>query len=341
MLSLKSLALDTVDWAELDRLPDRTIFQTRPWLEFVARTQRAEPAVAALQEDGRTCGYFTGLIVTRFGLRILGSPFKGWTTAYMGFNLLPGVCRRAAMAALIEFAFGELRCVHLELMDRHLTVENAACLGLDYYPLQGFEIDLAQSEDQLFSAMTGACRRCIRKAEREGVVIEEADDAGFVDDYYAQLQDVFAKQGLVPTYPKERVQALIDCLAPTGRLLLLRARAPDGRCIATGIFPAMNDTMLFWGGASWRADQHRRPNELIQWHAIRYWKARGIQHYDMGGGGEYKRKYGGQEICIPWLRRSRYQAVAHFRDTARRLARTSQRLSGCLGAKRIGSHARV
>jgi CelD/BcsL family acetyltransferase involved in cellulose biosynthesis len=326
MLAFERLDLDMVDWAELDRLPDRTIFQTRPWLEFVARTQRAEPVLAALQEDGRTCGYFTGLIVTRFGLRILGSPFKRWTTGCMGFNLLPGVCRRAAMEALTGFAFGELRCVHLELMDRHLTVEDAARLGIDYYPLQGFEIDLARSEDQLLAAMRKDCRRCIRKAEREGVVIEETEDAAFVDDYYAQLQDVFTKQGLVPTYPRERVQALVDCLAPTGRLLCLRARDPHGRCIATGISVAMNDLAYGWGCASWRADQHLRPNEPIQWQAMRHWKARGIPRYDMGGPGEYKRKYGGQEICLPWLRKSRSAAVSHLRDAARQLTRTLQRV---------------
>src|SRR5436189_3057502 len=99
--------------------------------------------------------------------------------------------------------------------------------------------------------MTSACRRCIRKAKKVGVTIEEADDPEFADDYYAQLRDVFAKQSLVPTYGVDRVQALIAHLHPTGRLLLLRARGPDGASIATGIFPAMNGSMYFWGGASW------------------------------------------------------------------------------------------
>jgi predicted N-acyltransferase len=176
--------------------------------------------------------------------------------------------------------------------------------------------------------MNSACRRCIRKAEKSGVQIEEASDATFVDDYYTQLQDVFAKQGLVPTYPRERVRALVEHVLPTGRLLLVRARSPDGTCIATGIFPAMNDTMFFWGGASLRQHQILRPNEMVQWFAMRYWKARGIRRYDMGGGGEYKRKYGGREIAVPWIRKSRHPVLESLRNNAKYLFSLKQRLLG-------------
>ena len=57
-----------------------------------------------------------------------------------------------------------------------------------------WEVDLRRPEEEIFGGMTSACRRCIRKAEKVGVTIEEADDLEFADDYYAQLRDVFAKQ---------------------------------------------------------------------------------------------------------------------------------------------------
>ena len=79
------------------------------------------------------------------------------------------------------------------------------------------------------------------------MTIKESHDLGFADDYYAQLQEVFGRQGLAPPFKVERVRQLIHHLAPTGRLLFARVRDPAGRCIATGIFPAMNRTMYFWG----------------------------------------------------------------------------------------------
>ena len=321
MLRFERIPLEEVDWAQLDAYPDRTIHQTLPWLQFLRQTQQGEPVVALLREGGETLGYFTGMVVRKLGLRILGSPFPGWTTSYMGFNLKTGVSRRAAMEALIPFAFRQLKCVHLEVMDRRMTLEEGLALGLSFSPFRGYEIDLAQSDEALFARMTSACRRCIRKAEREGVCIEEAGDDQFADDYYAQLKDVFAKQGRTPTYPLSHVQALVKHLGATGRLLMLRARDPEGRCIATGIFPAMNDTMYFWGGASWRAHQILRPNEALQWHAMRYWKSRGVARYDMGGGGSYKEKYGGEQICVPWFRMSRFRLLDSALNIARRLAK--------------------
>lgn len=319
------------DWETiLGTFEDRTIFQSPAWLAFVTKTQGAEPIFARLREGARTLGYFSGLIVKRFGLRILGSPLPGWTTSYMGMNLLPGVSRRSALEALQGLAFERLGCVHMEMMDRNLLIEDADGLGFEYRQFGGFEVDLTQNLDQLFSNMASACRRCIRRAEKSGVIIEEAHDAAFADEYYAQLQVVFQKRSLVPTYGVERVRELITCLSDTGRLLLLRARDPQGRCIATGIFPAMNTTMYFWGGASWRETLGYRPNEAVQWHAMQYWKARGIHRYDMGGGGEYKRKFGGCEIMVPWLRKSKYPGLASLRSLTKQVVGWRQRIAGRL-----------
>jgi len=322
---------DLTQWGKtLESFEDRTIFQTPAWLSFVAKTQNAEPVSAVLKEGSQTLGYFVGLMVGRLGLKILGSPLPGWTTAYMGFNLLPGVPRSIAVEALTHFAFEELHCVHLELMDRTITVQDLKGLEFEHRMFAGYEIDFTMPEDRLFFNMTSACRRCIRKAEKSGVIVEEAQGLEFADEYYSQLEEVFRKQSLVPTYGVERVRELIRCLYPTGQLLLLRARDSNGRCIATGIFPAMNETMYFWGGASWRQYQILRPNEAIHWYAMRYWKKRGMRRYDMGGGGRYKRKFGGSEICVPWLRKSKYPGVSHMRDIAKRVQSFRQVLSGKL-----------
>ncbi len=317
MAEFRRIQPTPAEWsAILERFADREIAQTPAWIEFVQDTQGAEPVHAELVENGQPLGYFTGLIVRKLGLRILGSPFPGWTTGYTGFNLEPGVDRRAAIEALPAFAFGELGCHHLEFMDRDAVPEDADGLGFEYRAYTSFEIDLTPSEDDLFGRMSSACRRAIRKARKSGVVIEPATDPGFADEYYSQLEDVFAKQGVFPTYPRDRVHALIRHLLPTGNLLLLRARDPEGRCIASGIFPAYNRTMHFWGGASWRQHQILRPNELLMWTAMLHWKARGIGRFDLVGGGEYKRKYGPVEIGVPWFRRSRYRWLMPLRRRA-------------------------
>jgi CelD/BcsL family acetyltransferase involved in cellulose biosynthesis len=311
----------------------RSVAQTDAWVGFLAETQSAAPVLARVDLDGETVGWFTGLTARRFALKLLGSPLPGWSTPYMGFSLTRPAPGSGLMRGLVEYAFGELGCHHLEVLDRSLALEDAAGLGLEHTMLRGFEVDLTGSEEEVFGRMTGACRRAIRKAEKSRVVVDEASDPGFADDYYSQLREVFARQGLVPPYRVERVRQLIKHLLPTGMLLLLRARTAEGECIATGIFPAMGDCMHFWGGASRLDLRHVRPNEAIQWHAMRYWRSRGVARYDMGGDGAYKAKYGGRRIAVPWFRKSRYRPLAVLRDAARLAYAGRQRLWGVSGPR--------
>lgn len=319
---------DKIDWTLLDSFADRTVFQTKEWVRFIAETQNATPLLARLSESGKVVGYFTGLTFSRFGVKVLGSSFPGWTTPYMGFNLAAGVSRAEALAAVESAAWDQWKCLHMEISDPHFSGGEGQALGFATSYYTSYRTDLTKSEEELFQGMESACRRCVRKAEKSGVTIEEAHDLAFADQYYDQLKDVFAKQGLVPTYGVERVRALVRHLEPSGNVLLVRARDAEGKCIATGIFPGFNQIAEFWGNASYRANQNVRPNELIQWYVMRYWKKRGVQIYDWGGEGTYKEKYGCLVHRVPWFIKSRYQLLGKLRDGAQKLYRGKQRLMG-------------
>ena len=319
---------DKMDWNEMDSFRDRTVFQTEPWVRFIAETQNATPLIARLTESGKLVGYFTGLTFSRLGIKVVGSSFPGWTTPYMGFNLAPGASRADALAAVERAAWNQWKCLHMEISDPHFSGEEGQALGFQTSYYTSYRTDLNQSEEELFQGMESACRRCVRKAEKSGVIIEEAHDLAFADEYYDQLKDVFAKQGLVPTYSVERVRALVRHMEPTGNVLLLRARDGEGKSIATGIFPGFNQIAEFWGNASYRAHQNLRPNELIQWYVMRYWKKRGVRIYDWGGEGTYKEKYGCVAHRVPWFIKSRYQFLGKLRDGAQKVYRGKQRLMG-------------
>ncbi|HLZ39514.1 MAG TPA: GNAT family N-acetyltransferase [Candidatus Sulfotelmatobacter sp.] len=325
---------ESADHDELDRYADRTVFQTRAWVRFIGEAQKATPILAKLHEDGKVAGYFTGLTIERFGVKVLGSSFPGWTTPYIGFNLSPGVSRAAALAAVEKMAWNDLKCLHLEVSDPFFTVEDGQALGFQCDSFASYRSDLTRTEEEIFQSMDSACRRCIRKAEKSGVAIEEAHDKRFAEEYYEQLKDVFAKQGLVPTYGIDRVRALIKHVEPSGNLLLLRARDAEGKCIATGVFPGFNQIAEFWGNASWRSSQILRPNEAMHWYAMRYWKKRGVAIYDWGGEGSYKEKYGCIAHKVPWFTKSRYQFVSKLRDEAKKMFGRKQRFMGWLQKQR-------
>ena len=327
-LVLEPLSLAEVDWSTLDALPDRNVFQTREWLEFVSSTQGARPVVAEVRDGSRVVAFFTGLVLRRFGVPILGSPFLGWGTGYLGFNRVQEYSSRDAVSALADFAFGRLGCLHLEIRDRRLDADAVAGIGFVAQRRRTFELDLRPSEDEIWGGFKSTCRTAIRKAEKSGVSVEEAHDLAFADEYYAQLRDVFAKQSLAPPYGVEFVRELIRHVEPSGRLLLLRARNAAGESVATGIFPGHGSMAYFWGGASRREHQALRPNDLLMWSAMRHWRARGAEVFDFGGAGDYKRKFGPVEINVPLMRKSRFAVIEQLRGAAKHAIEVRRRLAG-------------
>jgi CelD/BcsL family acetyltransferase involved in cellulose biosynthesis len=300
------------------------VFHSAEWLDFLGTSQGAEPVVATVRVDGHPVGHFVGAIVQRLGLRILGSPLRGWATESMGFLLEPGVDRRAVAEALVPFAFHELGCLHVELSDRLLT--SAQLTGSRFHQELGqtYRLDLRPPEEEVLSGIRRTTRQEIRKAIRAGLRAEVATDDQFADEFFGYLTAIFARQGLAPTYGVERVRRLIRTLQPSGQLLLLRVLAPDGKTIGTGISVGRNRTAYAWGMAFDRRDEQHHAIELLWWETIRYWKSRGALMFDFGGGGEYKAKYGGDRFETAHLHRSRWAVLQIGRSTVRQLVRLTQ-----------------
>jgi GNAT acetyltransferase-like protein len=319
MLEFHRIPFAQVDWQLLDSYADRVVMQRRGWLEFVQAITGGEIVIAQIEQDGRTAGFYSGILFRRCGVPILGSPFRGWTTAYMGFNLHPDIPRTDALAGLERFAFRQLGCLHYEVIDRWLSADGVAGLGIPCRTIRNFQTDLTRSEDELFADMDSACRRAIRKSEKSGITIEQAAPEGFAEEFYGHLEDVFAKQGMRPTYKVERVRQLIEHVHPSGDLLLGRVRDPEGRSIATGIYPGFRGFSLFWGNGSLRPYQIHRPNEALHWYAMRHFKQRGIPLHDWGGRATYKSKYGVSTFSVVAFRKSRFGLIQYARDLAEKI----------------------
>ena len=95
--------IKAADWKRLDRFADRTVFQTREWLHFVAESQNAQPVLAELRERNDVLGYFTGLTFSKFGMKVLGSSFTGWKDHHF-FPSAMLIPRRGAGVALVAGA---------------------------------------------------------------------------------------------------------------------------------------------------------------------------------------------------------------------------------------------
>jgi CelD/BcsL family acetyltransferase involved in cellulose biosynthesis len=330
-------ALDQVSpelWDEwLQACPGARVYHSWSWMRFLEATQPGRAVLARIRDDGATVGVFCGRLLSKVGLRILGSPLPGWTTHYMGPILFGG--RRldsTILRALDGWVFRELGCAHFEFLSRDLVMADLERLGFAAQALPSYSIDLRAEPERIFREFNKGCKWSIHKAEREGLVVEEARDPQFVAEYYEQLKDVFAKQGLAPTYPRSRVEALFRCLG-SEHLLGMRVRTREGDCAATAIVTRDRNCGYLWGAASWRHHQKLCPNELIQWRLMLRLRELGVPEYDFGGGGSYKAKYGGKPISTPWFYKSRNPVLASLRSVYRGAIRARQRLRGWRGAR--------
>lgn len=315
-MRFREVELRDVPWQVLDGYADRTFAQRKPWLDFLISIGAGQPVVARLEDGGGELGWFTGLRSKVAGLCVMGSPLKGWNTQFMGLNLMPGVSRHEAMEALWRFV--RRKCWYLELSDVNANQDDKSPLRFRRSVSRGYLSDLSQTEDALFQAFSSACRRCVRKAAKEGVTVHEASPDGFAQEYYGQLEEVFAHQGLRPTYPLARVTALIERVHPSGDLMLLRACEKDGTSIATGIFAYHGRYSGFIGNGSVKSRLHLRPNQALHWTAMRLLKSRGVHWHDWGGAGSYKEAYGPKPIQYVTEYRSAVPLVTELRAPALR-----------------------
>ena len=219
----------------LDAFGDRLLCSAVDWLEFIAAVTGGEVVSPRSTGGQKSSGTSAASCSGASALPILGSPFRGWTTPYMGFNLAPtshGSSSGGPGAVRVSAA----RPPALEVTDRYLATEDGAGLGL---AIAGAHLrDRSDAhEDELFANMSSACRRAIRKSEKSGYRRQAAPE-GFAEEYYGHLKDVFAKQDMRPTYSRHARAELIEHVHPSGDLLLARVRDPEGRSIATGIFAA-------------------------------------------------------------------------------------------------------
>jgi len=322
--SFEKVAFSDLKIGEYNSFPKKSVLTTYNWIKFVMEDSRAEPFILKVYRDGSFLGYFNSLKVNKFGIKIIASPFPGWSTPYMGFDFKDEVHKWEVVPELIEYVKKTEKVDFFQITDRDITFKEAEALKAKYcYFLESadtLELRVDADDKQLYKNMKTDCRNFINQFERRGATIEfvEPNDE-FAEDFYNQLLDVFAKQKLVPTYGVEKVKRLLKHLAVNDSVLCLRVRDPKGLSIATSIFPGFNKKFFFWGGASLRSYHNYRPNEYMIYTAMKYWRNRGCEVFDMVGIRPYKKKFGSWEVHYPIIIAPRYKILYYLKNFAAKL----------------------
>jgi len=266
----------------VERFPDATLFHTIEWLNFLETTSHLEKLPLGIYEDCQMVGVFPALLTRKGPFKILGSPLTGWGTPHMG-PLVEVRLLDEVMEAFNDFV-RQLKVDYLEVCFPQAELSLPSMGGYTSEPKGTYILQMVNNEETMWAMLRGRCRNMVKHAIKSKVEIREVEERGWVEQLYPMLLDSFAKSGFVPSKAKQTYYDLWDFLKPVNRVRVLLAEH-DGKPIACGAWVTHNCTITQCAQASLREYHRLCPNNLIQWHIIKWASANGFQRYDLNGKG--------------------------------------------------------
>jgi hypothetical protein len=235
--------------------------------------------------DDALLGIFP-LLSRRLGpFHLAGSPLMQViaSTPFLGPVVAPQQLP-ATLAALNDLLYN-WKIDHVEIGFPMLLADVTPTVQLGYATetCQTVVVPLAErTGNQLWCGLSSACQRAVRKAEASGVDVVEAQDIRTLDEYYCMCEEVYRDAGRPPHLSRQFYLAAWQALMNQGNMKVLFAEYA-GVTVAGAIFLLYRDTAYYLSGASHDQSLHLRPNNLIQWHFMRWAAAQGYRWYDLGG----------------------------------------------------------
>lgn len=292
-----SVESDLYGGVSVEQYPWFKAYHLSEWLSFIDETQKVERRVYAIADRDTVVGYLPGFLIHKGPVRIFASPFEGWNTPYMGPLLCENV-HQQCLAEAIWRVFREERYHYAQLA--YLEMD-ATCFARARFEIEKgytYVASIKECPEGILGDFSKSTRKHVRRAINRGLRVENTTDKDFIECYYTQLEQVFAKSRMRPTYAKRKVEILWEKLMPSGNLIATQVKCED-KVIATRLDFIAGVWMHSFGSASDQEYLDMNPNELARYHVMCVAAERGVRYYDMTGGGTYKAKFGAEQTEIP------------------------------------------
>jgi len=169
------------------------------------------------------------------------------------------------------------------------------------------DIVLTRAEEDLFNRLTPSNRRNIRRAAQEQVSIEIGASRSALASF-CRLNDITRKRHGLPPQPRYFFKNLLEYVLSAGQGVIISA-VHGGAVVASSIYLHFGKQAVYKYGASVSSHLHLRPNNLIMWEAIKWYRDRSFEVLNLGrteldnpGLLRYKRTWGADERLIKYYR---------------------------------------
>lgn len=343
--TFEKISYSEIPWDSLESCYDHTIFKSREWACFLEEHYHIKPYVLSIRHNNTLIGFFYGQQIKKMGIKIVASPFEGWSTSYQGLSMLNVISKNERLDIyedLIAWLFKNKECLLFQVSDWQLDVAECLHRDLNVELIKGYILDLSPEEEILYKNLSSRAKDPIKKAKNKGVTVHLAYDLQkYADEYYNELVDVFATQKLPPTHSKDQISHLLTHVALGNKLLAMYSEDKDKNSLATSFFVYDNAFAFYAGAASYVQAKKIAPNEILMWESIKELKKREIRYLEFGGGRRYKEKYGPLPYVKPKIIVARYPVILELKNIAKGMYYGSRRLFSKVRGSKVKGTSKI
>jgi hypothetical protein len=321
-ISFRPLA--SIPAAEHARLAGGSFFASPGFLSLW-RAKGGRPGAWVLEEGGRIVAMLAGV---EYG----AGPFARFASlpdgCYGGLLLDPDAgAEREALGRALFAALERRRYVKACVFDRHGTI--ACAPGFATCACETRLVDISGPD---WAPPDPKLRAQIRRARREGVVVEPFDWDRHHARFLALVVLTARRQGQRPRYPAAFYRSLAGLAARDSRIVW-RWCEHEGRPVASQIYFVERGTLQAWQSYYDKAFSFLKPNQYMRYVLCREMAGLGIGRLNLGSTPEragglayYKSRWGGRSVrYASYVRREPLgrlaEALARTRPGVRLIAR--------------------
>jgi lipid II:glycine glycyltransferase (peptidoglycan interpeptide bridge formation enzyme) len=292
--------------------PRASVFHSRSWIAALRRAYGYRPiafTVSAPGEELKSAILFCKVESWLTGHRLVSLPFSDHCEPLVDdaedLQLYMGILAKQTQSKGVRY---------IEIRPRlsHHWAGNA------FYAHENYcfhELDLSRDLDTLFRSFhKDSTQRKIRKAEREGLTVEEGRSDTLLDQFY-RLQLLTRRRHGVPPQPMFWFTHLIDCM---GDGLTIRVASKERQPVAAILTLRFKETVTYKYGCSDQTFNNLGATHLLFWRTIQEAVSSGLRYLDLGrsdtdntGLITFKDRWGAGRSTLTYLRHPEPRVSRH------------------------------
>ena len=284
--------IDRQQWSELVRTSETgTWFQSpEAYGLFASMPELMEPFAYGVESAGKLCVVCVGYVTKeRSAIR----QFFTRRAIIIGGVVMAVNCAKEDVVELLSYIRKDLEQKSIYIETRNFNdyspwKEAFEDAGFSYKPHLNFHFDCTDRE-AMFARLSETRKRQIHKAQKSGVVIEEAQTELEIADWYAILLDLYRRKVKTPLFPLSFFLEFFR--QKRGIYLLVKA---DGKVIGGIMCPIKEQQCIYEWFVCGMDTQYKAfsPSVMATWAAMEYAHTHQLPRFDIMGAGEPGVSYG-------------------------------------------------